>query len=170
MESLHCCTSLCWHKDDMKTVTLHGDTTKLPYLMWIQILTHWDRVTHICVNKPAIIGSDNGLSPGRRQAIIWTSAVMFLFGPLETNFSDNLIEILTFSFTKMRLNVSSAKWWPFCLGLNVLDSLFADTVIDKVWSRVCINVHYATRKILLHMKNSPSWLDTNTNWCECIEV
>ena len=34
-------------------------------------LTHWGRVTHICVGKLSIIGSDNGLSPGRRQAIIW---------------------------------------------------------------------------------------------------
>ena len=33
-------------------------------------LTHWGRVTHICVRKLATIGSDNGLSPGRRQAII----------------------------------------------------------------------------------------------------
>ena len=34
------------------------------------ILTHWGRVTHICVSKLTIFGSDNGLSPGRRQAII----------------------------------------------------------------------------------------------------
>ena len=34
------------------------------------VLTHWGRVTHTCVNKLTIIGSDNGLSPGRRQAII----------------------------------------------------------------------------------------------------
>ena len=34
------------------------------------LLTHWGRVTHICVGNLAIIGSDNGLSPGRRQAII----------------------------------------------------------------------------------------------------
>ena len=66
------------------------------------------------------IGSDNGLSPGRRQAIIWTNAGILLIGPLGTNFSENLIAILTFSFTKMRLKVSSAKWRPFCLGLNVL--------------------------------------------------
>ena len=38
------------------------------------ILTHWDRVTHICISNHTIIGSDNGLSPGRRQAIIWTNA------------------------------------------------------------------------------------------------
>ena len=33
-------------------------------------LTHWGRATHICVGNLTIIGSDNGLSPGRRQAII----------------------------------------------------------------------------------------------------
>ena len=37
-----------------------------------QSLTHWGRVTHICGSKLAIIGSDNGLAPGRRRAIIWT--------------------------------------------------------------------------------------------------
>ena len=33
-------------------------------------LTHWGRVTHICVGNLATIGSNNGLSPGRRQTII----------------------------------------------------------------------------------------------------
>ena len=37
-------------------------------------LTQWGRVTHICVSDLTIIGSDNGFSPGRRQAIIWTNA------------------------------------------------------------------------------------------------
>ena len=83
-------------------------------------LTHWGRVTHICVSELTIIGSDNGLSPGRRQAIIWNNDGLLLIGPLGTNFSENLIEILTFSFTKMQLKVSSAKWRPFCLSLNVL--------------------------------------------------
>ena len=83
-------------------------------------LTHWGRVTHICVSKLTIIGSDNGLSPGRRQAIILTNAGIFLIGPLRANFSEILIEIHTFSFNKMHLNMSSAKWRQFCLGLNVL--------------------------------------------------
>ena len=85
-------------------------------------LTHWGRVTHICVSRLTITGSDNGLSPGRRQAIIWTSAGILLIWPLGTNFSEILIEMNTFSFKKMRLKVSSAKWRPFCLGLNVLTS------------------------------------------------
>ena len=83
-------------------------------------LTHWGRVTDICVSKRTIIGSDNGLSPSRRQAIIWTNAGILLIGPSRTIFSENLIEIRTFSFTKMHLKMSSGKWWPCCLGLNVL--------------------------------------------------
>ena len=84
------------------------------------LLTHWGWVTHICVGNLATIGSDNGLLPGRRQAITWTNAGILLIGPLWTNFSEILIEIPTFSFKKMHLKVSSAKWRPSCLGLNVL--------------------------------------------------
>ena len=65
-------------------------------------LTHWGRVTHICVGKLIIIGSDNGLSPERRQAIIWPNAGILLIGPLGTNFSEILIEIQTFSLKKTR--------------------------------------------------------------------
>ena len=43
---------------------------------------------HICVGKLTIIGSDNGLSPGQRQAIIWTNDGILLIEPLETNFSE----------------------------------------------------------------------------------
>ena len=79
--------------------------------LWM--LTHWSRVTHICVGKLTIIGTDNGLSPGRRQAIIWTSAGILLIGPFGTNFSEILIGIQTFSFGKIHLKMSSAKWRPF---------------------------------------------------------
>ena len=86
------------------------------------ILTHWGRVMHKCVSKLTIIGSDNGLSPGRRQAIIWTNARILLIGPLGTNLSEILIEIYTFSLKKIHLKVSSGKWRPSCLGLNVLNA------------------------------------------------
>ena len=78
-------------------------------------------MTHICVGNLTIIGSDNGLSPGRRQAIIWTNAEILLIRPLGTNFCEIIIGIQTFSFTKMHLKMSSAKWRPYCLGLNVLN-------------------------------------------------
>ena len=76
--------------------------------------------THICVSKLTIIGSDNGLLPGRRQAIIWANVGMLLIGPLGTKFSEILIETYMFSFKKMHFKMSSGNWWPFCLGLNVL--------------------------------------------------
>ena len=86
-------------------------------------LTNWGRVTHMRVDNLTIIGSDNGLSPDRCQAINWSNAAILLIGPLGTNFSEILIKILTFSFKKMRLRVSSAKWRPFCLSFNVLNSV-----------------------------------------------
>ena len=77
-------------------------------------------MTHICVSKLTIIGSDNGLSPGRCQAIILTNAGILLIGPLGTNFSEIVIEIQAFSLKKMHLKMSSAKRRSFFLGLNVL--------------------------------------------------
>ena len=91
--------------------------------VWRLLLTHWGRVTYICVSKLTIIVSDNGLSPDWRQAIIWTNGEILLIRPLGTSFSEIGIGIYTFSFKKKHLKVSSAKWQPFCLGLNVLKSL-----------------------------------------------
>ena len=96
-------------------------TSKLCVTFWDNVwLTHWGRATHIRVGNLTTIGSDNGLSPGRRQGIIWTNIGIMLIGPLGINFSEILIEILAFSFRKMRLKVSFAKWRPFCPGFKVL--------------------------------------------------
>ena len=114
-----------------KTVTKSSQWVVLSYYTsciavfscgWMQRrgLTHWGRVTHICVGNLTIIGSDNGLSPGRRQAIIWTNAGILLIRTLGTNFSEILGEIHSFSFSEMHLKMSSAKWRLFGLGLNVL--------------------------------------------------
>ena len=83
-------------------------------------LSHWGRVMHICVSELTIIGSDNGLTPGRRQAIIWPNVWIALIGPSGTNYSEILIAINIFSFKKIHLKMSSAKCRPFCLGLNML--------------------------------------------------
>ena len=80
-------------------------------------LTHWGR------GKLKIIGSDNGLSPGRRQAIIWTDTRILSIRPLATNLNEISIGIQTFSLKKMYLKMSSAKWRPFCLGLNLLKEI-----------------------------------------------
>ena len=89
------------------------------------------------VSRLTIIGSDDGLSPGRHQVIIWTNAGILLIGPLVTNFSQILNEVHIFSLKKMHFKMSSGKWRPFCFGLNVLiGSLSSVTaaVIQRVWS------------------------------------
>ena len=91
------------------------------------ILTHWGRVTHICNSKLTIVGSDNGLSPDRSQAISWINAGISLIGRLRTIFSGILIKIHAFSFKKMHFKMSSGKFWSFCLGLNVL-SFFSSRI------------------------------------------
>ena len=72
----------------------------LPYQPGGNELTHWGWVTHICVNNFTIIDSDNGLSPGRRKAIIQTVDGILSTGTLGTNFNKFSIEIHIFSFKK----------------------------------------------------------------------
>ena len=102
-------------------------------------LTHWGQVTHMCIGNLTIIGPDNGLSPGRRQAIIWTNAGILLIEPFRTNFSEISIEIHTFSFKEMHLKMSSGKWRPFCLGLNVLIRA-TFLVFNSIF--LSLNIHY----------------------------
>ena len=67
-----------------------------------------------------IIGSDNGLSPDRHQAIILTNADIMSIAPLETYLNEILFEIQKFSFQEMYLKMLSVKCQALCLGLNVL--------------------------------------------------
>ena len=147
-------------------------------------LNHWGRETHICVGNLTIIGSDNSLSPGRRQAIILTSAGILLMGALRTNFSGMSIAIQTFSYKKIHLKVSSVKWRPFCLGLNVLSE---SGTTQHPW-RPCVKQHLACSPkfktvtsdhfnlILIdsHFKENTNWDGascnpcTNVNWCRSI--
>ena len=87
-------------------------------------LTHWGRVTHICVSNLIIIAPDNGLSPGRRQAIIWSNVGILVIGPIGTNFSETAIKIHIFSFKKIHFKMLSGKWQPICLDLNELSICF----------------------------------------------
>ena len=117
-------------------------------------------MTHICVVNLIIIGSDNGLSPDRRQAIILTNAGILLIGTLGTNFSEILIEIHTFSFKKMRFKMLATKWRPFCLSLNELSDLII-VWIHQLSSSITMNIAllYGLLKsflrILMSKKSAP---------------
>ena len=72
----------------------------------VWVLNHWlgltnvcrvvnssGQVTHICISKLTIIGSDNGLLPHQFQVIIWINAGLLSIGPLGTNFSETLVKM-----------------------------------------------------------------------------
>ena len=98
---------------------------------WNRSLTCSGRVTHICVSKLTIIGSDNEVLPDWRQAIIWTNAGISLITTRTNKLQWFFFKINSFSFKKIRLN-SSGKWRPFCLGLNVLISFTGNISCDSL--------------------------------------
>ena len=107
---------IIYRKFSGSTVLVHHSVQHRVGVTKALLLIHWGQVMHACVNKLTIIGSDNGLLPGRCQAIILINAVILLTGPLGTNFREILIKIHTFSFKKMHLKMSSVKRGQFALA------------------------------------------------------
>ena len=113
----------------------------------IHALTHWGRVTYICVSKLTIIGSENGFSPGRRQAIIWTNDGILLIGPLETYFSKILIEIQSFfiqenAFENVVWKMAAILSWPQCVEY-MCKQFFILQILDM--SRIKHDFEYDTK-------------------------
>ena len=138
-----------------------------PFGLRLCVLTHCGRVTHICVSKLSSIVSDSGLSPGRRQAIIWTNAGILLIRSLGTNFSEILIEIHTFSFKKMWLKrcrlesdghfLSASMCWLTIHHISKLTCMFV----------ACLSLYKATTNFI-NINSSFQWphaqLVTQVNW------
>ena len=83
-----------------------SDCNRRQYSRYLcRTLTHWGPVTHIRVGNLTTIGSDNALSPIRRQAIILTNAGLLSIGPLETIFS----EILTKMHQKLCIHDNTSE-------------------------------------------------------------
>ena len=117
--------NIIWNNDGLVYWCIHAHrwvNSSMPSDAYIRSLTHWGRVTHICVSKLNMIGLDNGLLPGRRQVIIGTNAGILLIGPSRTHFSVFLIEIHTFSLKKMHLKMSSGMSLPQCVHSVIMDS------------------------------------------------
>ena len=80
-------------------------------------LTHWGRVMYICVGNLTIIWPDNGLSLGRRQAIIWTNAGI-LFPEEQTSLNRySCIFIQENSFENVVCEMASILSRPQCVNL-----------------------------------------------------
>ena len=128
---------------------------------WVSL--RWCPVTDNYVGKLTVIGSDNGLLPGRRQAIIWTRAGIFLVGPLRTNCNNILIGIHIFSLTKIRFRMPSAKYCPFPLGLNGFNSLFLQRVMHRLILKNMV-------PFLLRHKYSAIAIQSMLCRCTCLSV
>ena len=97
----------------LKIIQSHGNFLRLIIICPLRI---WDfefkvidkSAPHVLRPRNAhmrqyIIASDNGLSPGRRQVIIWTIAGILLNRPSRVNFNEILVEIHIFSFKEIHL-------------------------------------------------------------------
>ena len=123
-------------------------------------LTHWDRVTYICVSNLIIIGSDNGLSPGRRQAIIWTNTGLVFIGPLRNKFQSILIEIHTFSFKKIHLKMPSqnAVYLVIASKCQVIDM---QVVVAEWNSLLMMTRNYCCSATVMSLLLQASWISLN---------
>ena len=104
-------------------------------ITFLPALTQCGRVTHICVSKLTIIGSDNGLSPGRRQAIIWTNAGMLLIGPIGV-ISDEISIMKYLHSWKSISRCCLEKWRPFYLGRNGLKQLVVLHFVTRLYQHI----------------------------------
>ena len=106
------------------------------------------------------IGSDNGLSPIRRQAIIQTNAGLLSIGTLGTSFSEFLIKIQNFSFTKLRPKMSSARMaailsrgrWVNIWNTNCVRRLYVHQArypVTGPWARAQLSSLHSMPTILL---------------------
>ena len=146
-------------------------------------------MTHICVSKLTSIGSDNGLSPGRRQAIIWTNDGILLIRTFRTHFSEIVSKIHTFSFKKIHLKMSSGKWQPCCLGLRVYSMVYAHnqyilwwpfTLNENFYSHcnlMLLSVYFTLQKTWLLMSwrhkepgHQQPWYWPNSTWNISVSV
>ena len=142
------------------------------YLMHnFRFLTHSGQVTHICVCKLTIIDSDNGLSPERHQAIIWTNARFLLIRPLETNFSEILIEIYIFLLKKKAFENGVWKMASILSQPQCVNSMSPVGAHIRCWTgssgRSAAN-HNRTNGNILSIKPagnfSKTWNKTQTCW------
>ena len=111
-----------WSNDGMfywhKYASLSLNALIPPYLVWqYKIIQHWYKSQRPMKTNNRKFTHTHTYTQKKK---FWNNAGLLLTEPLGTNFSETSIGIQTFSFKKMHLNMLSAKWRPFCLGLNVL--------------------------------------------------
>ena len=109
-------------------------------------------MTHLCVSKLTSIASNNGLSPGRQQAIIWNNAGNFvnwtLRNKLQWNFNRNshiFIEENTFENVVCEMSVILSR--PQCVNVSISLVLFWCSFPRCSATRCCATHEINTNKL-----------------------
>ena len=91
--------------------------------------------------KLTIIVSDNGLSPDRHQAVLWTNAAILSIAHWEIYLSGFILKLHKFLLMEMHLIMSSVKWRPVCHRMKYCTSL-------RIWWFIR---HIKTLKVVSHI-------------------
>ena len=88
------------------------------YFCQFPFLNHSGWVAHICISKLTIIGADNGLWPGRHQAITWTNVGILLIRTLGTHFHSRkcIWKCRPWNGISSQLYVYNSAHWDCCIS------------------------------------------------------
>ena len=100
-------------------------------------LTHLPKVPRICISELGNIGSGNGLSPIRRQAITWTSFHLLSMQILGKNFSEIRLKNKTFLSLKCTWKCRLQNGDHFVQG-NAVHGHWTYKYPDISWHPICI--------------------------------
>ena len=97
----------------------------IPALANLCWLTHWGRVTHICISKIAIVGSDNGLAPARRHYLnqCWNIVNWTLGNKFQWNLNRNLYTFIQENVFENVWKMAAILSWPQCVKGNTGDAI-----------------------------------------------
>ena len=114
-------------------------------------------MTHICVCNLTMIGSDNGLSPDGRQAIIWTNAGILLTGltnKLQWNLNrtsyifiqENAFEIFVCEMASILSRPQCVNDWNFAILLPIKEAIelkhYTPRIMHTLQCYGLVHVHY----------------------------
>ena len=163
-------------KDFFNSKLTHCMICILFFTWFITWLTHWGRVRYICIRKVIIIGSDNDLSPGWCQAIIWTNAGILLIEPLGNKLQWNLNQNFYFfiqenAFEHVVWKMATIVSQPQCVnGLINYYATLADSSsalirrISYSWILNAIDQHIW---VLPNCHSNSCPFPCNRHWQEC---
>ena len=155
--------AFCWQRPKVPYVVCRCSTATPSVLWWqdvippcvMKLLTHWGCLKHICVNKQTIIGSDNSLSPGRHQAILWTNGGLLWIGPLGTSVNEIsciFIRENAFEYVVCKMALILSQLSASICAMFKLRILWASIYYGSWIYKMRVNEWYAGNELMMNRK------------------